>query len=79
MEKDEVIAAFCKLAYKVNSEVFHFHVAADCFCKERAKERAMLDRLGLGFGYHFSPDVLDFIRAAVAEKIARTQHGARKG
>ena len=69
MEKTEVFESFCKLTRKVNAEVFNFALPADCVCVEKA--------LPLGLRFEFDQKVLDFIEAAVSEKITRQKLGGK--
>lgn len=64
MTKDEVIQRLCRLCTNTNNKVFKFKFATDCICGE--------NQLKLG-GFQFDTEVLNFIEAAVEEKIARTE------
>ena len=61
MTKEEVISEFCKISAQVAKSVFKSELAADCFCTEP-------DPL---WNYQYEGEVLDYIRAAVHEKMRR--------
>jgi hypothetical protein len=64
MHKDDVIEQFCELATLVGDNVFHNKYAHDCFCLTFIKP-----------GFQFDPLVIQFIKDAVKEKIARIDNG----
>lgn len=60
LTKQQIIEELCTLATEVNEKVFDYSVATDCFCtKEESSD------------YRFNQEVLDFIKAAVKEKIKK--------
>jgi len=61
METKEVITAYCELSGEVANKVFHWHHAADCFCTPHEEN----------WSYQYESHVLDYIRAAVHEKMQR--------
>ncbi|AUR94245.1 hypothetical protein NVP1193O_114 [Vibrio phage 1.193.O._10N.286.52.C6] len=62
MNKQQVIERLCKLASKVNEEVYGWSIASDCLCRE-----------GVDENLRFDEDVITFIEQAVMESIVRTQ------
>ena len=64
MEKHEVIAEYCKLSAQVAQGVFDYEHAADCFCQKQDPN----------WNYQYQDAVLDYIRAAVHEKMKRESH-----
>jgi hypothetical protein len=62
MERQQVLEALCVIAREVQYAKFHYAISADCFCG--------LNKMTWG-NYEFSPQVIDFIREAVNEKLAR--------
>ena len=66
MEKQEIIQAFCEIQRTAHEHI-GFDTAADCFC-----HRSLPDDKTIGtFSYQNQGFALEFIREAVAEKIAR--------
>lgn len=59
----QVEQQLCKLATKVNEEVFKWEVATDCFCG---------DKCGCSSDYRFDSEVMDFIKEAIEAKITQT-------
>lgn len=62
---DEVLRELCALSSEVMHKVFKCQEAADCFCPDKEMHPLIAN------SYRFSPEVLDFIKAAVNEKIER--------
>ena len=62
MNKQQVIERLCKLASKVNEEVYGWSIASDCLCKESADEN-----------FRFDEEVIAFIEQSVMESIVKTQ------
>jgi len=60
MSKDQVIKQFCQLSSKVMDRVFSFSKPADCFCENKES-----------VNYQYSPEVIEFIKQAVQEKLDR--------
>lgn len=63
--EEEVLTAYCSIGDKVMRQVFHCQHPADCICVRRQRHELM--------NFEYSDKVLDFIRAAVEEKIKREQ------
>ena len=61
MEPQEVITAYCELSKEVAEKIFHWSRAADCFCSPQDEN----------WNYQYENAVLDYIRAAVHEKMQR--------
>ena len=58
----ELIESYCKLACEVAKEIYEFpKIPADCFC---GKTKPMLS-------FEHDPRILEFIKQAVYEKIAK--------
>lgn len=64
MHKDDVIEQFCELATLVGDNVFHDKYAHDCFCHSLIKSN-----------FRFEPEIMQFIKDAVKEKMARIDNG----
>lgn len=62
LTKQEVIESFCNLATDVNSTVFDYKLASDCFCGAPCSG-----------DYRFDSEILDFIVDAVQNKIEGEQ------
>ena len=60
LTKDEIVKQLCELCTDVNSRVFDYTVATDCFCNKPEDEN-----------YRFDEEVLEFIKEAIEEKIKR--------
>ena len=60
LTKPEIIKKLCDLCTHVNSKVFDYTLATDCFCDKPEDEN-----------YRFNQEVLEFIRQAVSEKISK--------
>ena len=60
MKKDIVILRLCRLTTLVMAKKFHYLEPADCFCT-----------VGYQPEFQFSEKILEFLEAAVAEKLAR--------
>jgi hypothetical protein len=63
MHKDDVIEQFCELATLVGDNVYHNKYAHDCFCNLTRAD------------FQFDPQVMQFIKDAVKEKMARIDNG----
>lgn len=57
--KELVIEEFCHLAAEVNEHKFAYQLSSDCFCDKNVA------------GFVFDAEVLEFIKAAVWEKLER--------
>jgi hypothetical protein len=64
MHKDDVIEQFCELATLVGDNVYHNKYAHDCFCPSLIKPN-----------FQFDSQIIQFIKDAVKEKIARIDNG----
>ena len=64
MTNEEVIKEFCELSTEVMDKIFDCRIPADCFCKMRIRGNDF-------FGYQFADEIMEFIQAAVQEKIER--------
>jgi hypothetical protein len=60
LTKQQIIKELCTLSTEVNEKVFEYSVSTDCFCTKDASS-----------DYRFNQEVLEFIKAAVVEKIKK--------
>lgn len=60
MKRNEIIKAYCELSTKIMKEKFNYKIPADCFCENYDQDN-----------FQFDQSIVDFVIAAVDEKIKR--------